>query len=135
MAKESGIGMTVTLDDAGASARAITNDVVSLQVGTPRATQDVTGLDKAAHERLLLLADMTGSLNGIFNDAANLSHAVLKTVPAASSPTRTLAIAHSGQTLTGEVLVTDYSLNRGADGGLTWTAPFQLADGTAPAWS
>jgi hypothetical protein len=42
--------------------------------------QDITGLDKSANERLLLLADFSISLAGVFNDASNMSHDVFKTV-------------------------------------------------------
>jgi len=50
-------------------------------MSTPRAVQDVTGVDKSAIERLLLLADFSITLNGVYNNAAGKSHAVFKTVP------------------------------------------------------
>lgn len=134
MAKESGIGMTVTIDDASGSGQALTNDITSITFATPRGNQDITGLDKAAMERLLLLADGNVSISGVFNDAANLSHAVFKTVPT-TSVSRTVVIVHSGQTLTMECIFTDYSLNRAQDGSLTWTATGSLSNGTAPTWS
>lgn len=134
MAKESGIGFTVTVDNASNAAKAITNDVLSLQFGTPRALQDITGLDKTSHERLQLLKDAAGSFSGIFNDAADLSHAVLSTI-VSSSQIRTVSLAHSGNTLAVEAYFTDYNLNRAADGGLGWTAPWQNADGAAIAWA
>lgn len=135
MAKESGLGWTtLSLDDAAAAAQPIKNDVTNFEFATPRGVQEVTGVDKSAFERLLLLADFSATLNGVFNDAANQSHAVLKTVPS-TSVTRTLTLTISGQTLANEVIVTDYSLNRAEDGSLTWTAPCLLADGTVPTWS
>lgn len=134
MAKESGIGMTVTVDDSSGTGRAITNDITNIQFTTPRGVQDVTGLDKSAIERILLLADGTVTINGVFNDAANLSHDVFKSVPT-TSVSRTVVIVHSGQTMTMEILFTDYSLNRGTDGSLTWSATGSLANGTAPTWS
>ena len=135
MAKESGLGWTtLSLDDASAAAQVIKNDVTNFEFATPRGVQEVTGVDKSAYERLLLLADFSCGLNGVFNDAANMSHAVLKTVPS-TSVQRTLTLAVSGQTLANEVLVTDYSLNRAEDGSLTWSAPCLLADGTVPTWS
>ena len=81
MAKESGLGMTVAIDDSGGSARTISNDITSIDWATPREEQDITGLDKSARERLLLLADFTVSISGVFNDASNMSHDVFKTVP------------------------------------------------------
>lgn len=134
MAKESGIGMTVTVDNSAGSGQAITNDVTSINFSTPRGLQDVTGLDKSAVERLLLLADGTVTINGVFNDASNLSHDVFKTVPT-TSVSRTVVIVHSGQTMTMEIMFSDYSLNRAQDGSLTWTATGSLANGTAPTWS
>lgn len=135
MAKENGLGWsTFSVDDSAGSVCDIKNDVTSLQFATPRAVQDVTGLDKSAIERLLLLADFTVTANGVFNDAASHAHVVFKTVPS-TSVARTTSIGVSGQTLACEVLYTDYQLNRGADGALTWTAPGSLADGTVPTWS
>ncbi|MGW1463839.1 hypothetical protein ACWCPT_05725 [Streptomyces sp. NPDC002308] len=134
MAKESGIGWTtLSVDDATGTPQDIRNDITNLQFATPRAVQDVTGIDKAAMERLLLLADFSITLNGVFNDAANRSHAVFKTVPS-TSVARTVSLAVSGQSLANEVLFTDYPLTRSDSGELTWAVPGVLADGTVPAW-
>jgi hypothetical protein len=135
IAKESGLAWsTLSVDDSTGTPRDIRNDITNLQFATPRAVQDVTGIDKSAMERLLLLADFSITLNGVFNDAANLSHTVFKTVPS-TSVMRTTSINVSGQTLAGELLYTDYQLSRGNDGALTWSAPGVLADGTVPTWS
>jgi hypothetical protein len=130
MAKESGLGWT-TLTVASNDLR---NDVRSLDIATPREVQDVTGIDKSAYERLFLLADGSVDMNGVFNDAASKSHVTLKGVATASASVA-VAIGVSGQTLSMNMLQTDYALSRGDDGALTWKAPFTLADGTAPAWS
>jgi hypothetical protein len=134
LAKEPGLGFAVAVDDSTGTARTISNDITNLQFGTPRGVQDVTGVDKSAMERLLLLADSSITLNGVFNDATNFSHSVFKTVPS-SSVARTTTLSISGQTLAMEMLYTDYALTRGQDGSLTWTAPGVLADGTVPTWS
>jgi len=134
MAKESGLGMTVAIDDSGGSARTISNDITNLDFATPREESDITGLDKSARERLLLLADFTVSVNGVFNDASNQAHDVFKTVPS-SSVARTTTLTISGQVLAGELFYTDYSLSRGTDGSLTWTAPGSLAGGAVPTWA
>lgn len=134
MAKESGLAWTtLTVDDSSGSGRDIRNDVTNLEFATPRATQDTTGIDKSAFERLLLLADFTITLNGVFNDAANASHDVFKTVPS-TSVARTVAINVSGQTLSNECIFTDYPLTRSDSGELTWSVPGQLSDGTVPTW-
>lgn len=122
------------MDDSSGTPQDIRNDITNLEFATPRATQDVTGIDKSAFERLLLLADFTITLNGVFNDAANKSHVVFKTVPS-TSVNRTVSIGVSGQTLANECIFTDYPLTRSDSGELTWAVPGQLADGTVPTWS
>jgi len=135
MAKETGLGWTtLSVDDSGGTARAIVNDVTNLNFSTPRGVQDVTGVDKSAMERLLLLADFQVQLNGVFNDAANVSHDVFKTVPS-TSVARTVTLTVSGQTLPNEALFSDYALTRAADGSLTWSTTGELSDGTVPTWA
>ena len=134
MAKESGLGTTVAIDDSGTTARTISNDITSIDWATPREEQDITGLDKSARERLLLLADFTVSISGVFNDASNMSHAVFSTVPS-SSVARTTTLTISGQVLAGELFYTDYALGRSSSGELTWSAPGSLAGGAVPTWA
>ncbi len=135
MAKETGLGWTTfSVDDSGGTPCDIKNDVTALPITTPRGVQDVTGLDKSAYERLLLLADGTCNPSGVLNDASSKSHVVYKTVPS-TSVLRTVSIGVSGQTLAMEMLPTDYQLTRAASGELTWTAPMTLADGNVPTWS
>lgn len=137
MAKESGMGMTIGVDDSAGNAQAIGNDITNATINMADGVQDVTGVNSSGMERLLLLADLQLTLNGVFNDAASMSHAVFKNYRtlAASQVGRTVSIVHSGQTLSDEILFSAYNLTRGADGSLVWTAPGGLADGGAPAWS
>lgn len=134
MAKSSGIGFSCNVDDSGGTPRDISNDITNLSLATPRGEQDTTGLDKAAHERLLLLADANETLNGVFNAGTNASHDVLKTVPS-TSVNRTVTNAIASKTLAFEGLFTDYNLTRAADGSFTWSAPVSLADGATPTWA
>ena len=134
MSKESGLGMSVIIDDSGGSARTLSNDITSIDISTPREESDITGLDKSAHERLLLLADFSVSISGVFNDAANMSHAVFSTVPS-TSVARTTTLTISGQVLAGELFYTDYALGRSSSGELTWSAPGALAGGAVPTWA
>lgn len=134
MAKESALGMSVAVDDSSGSARTISNDITNLDFAIPRNVQDITGLDKSAIERLLLLADFSVTLNGVFNDASNMSHAVFATV-SSTSVARTVTITISGQSLPCETFFSDYSLSRAATGELTWTAPGALAGGAVPTWA
>jgi hypothetical protein len=138
MAKTSGLGSVLIVADAGAVARTISNDVTNYSFSTPRASQDVTGLDKNAIERILLLADYTNTLNGVFNTTANQSHDVFKTVPSTSvARATTIGVLVGGGTpqLICNVLYTDYQITRAATGELTWQVPGSLADGTVPTWS
>lgn len=101
--------------------------------------QDVTGIDKSAMERLLLLADMSITMNGVFNDAAAPSaHDCFKTVPS-TSVAREITLNVSGQILgttpTVTLMLTDYSLTRAQDGSLTFTVPGVLANGAVPTWT
>lgn len=135
MAKKGGLGITtLSVDDSTGTPRDIRNDITNFQFATPRAAQDVTGIDKSANERLLLLADFSITLNGVFNDATNLSHSVFRTVPSTSA-LRTVTLVITGNTLANEVLFTDYPITRSASGELTWSAPGVLGDGTIPTWT
>jgi hypothetical protein len=135
MAKATGLGWTtLSVDDAGGTPQAIKNDFTNLAFTTPRGVQDVTGIDKSAYERLLLLADFSITLNGVFDGGSNLAHAVFSTVPS-SSVNRTVTMVVNGKTLPNETLFTDYGLTRAATGELTFACPGVLADGTVPTWS
>lgn len=135
MSKQSGLGWTTcSVDDSGGVARAIVNDVTDLEFGTPRAVQEVTGLDKSAVERLLLLADMSVTLTTVFNPDANMSHDVFKTVPS-TSVARTTTLTVAAKTLAPEILYTDYPLARSQSGELTAKIPGVLANGTVPTWT
>lgn len=135
MAKVTGLGWTtLSVDDSSNAQQAIKNDVTNLQFATPRGVQDVTGVDKSAYERLLLLADFTITLNGVFNPATNAEHDVFKTVPS-TSVNRLVTLVTNAKTIAPTVLFTDYTINRQAAGELLWSAPGVLANGVVPTWS
>lgn len=136
MAKSTGLSWTTFgVADASSTVQDIRNDSTDIQFSTPRAVQDVTGLDKAANERLLLLSDFSITVNGVFNPAANKEHDVFKTVPS-TSVNRAVNITTNTKNLnlTG-VIFTDYQITRAATGELTYSAPGQLGDGTVPQWT
>ena len=134
MAKKSGLAWsTLSVDDSGGTPRDIRNDITNLDISTPRAMQETTGIDVYGTERLHLLADCVITLNGVFNDAADKSHSVFKDF---GSGARTLACAVSGQTLTPPTLLfDDYQLKRSDKGELLWSTKGMSADGTVAAWS
>lgn len=133
MAKASGLGWTtLSVDDASGTPTVIKNDVTNLAFATPRATWDITGVDKSAMERTLLLADFSVTFNGIFN--ATGSHLVWKTIPS-TTVARTTSLTVNAVSLPNEVLYTDYPLTRSNSGELTWAVPGVLADGVVPTWA
>lgn len=138
MAKTSGLGAAILVADAGSVVRTISNDITEFSFGTPRAVQDTTGVDKSAHERLLLLADFTVSYKGVVNVAANMSHAVFSTIPS-TSVTRSNSIAptsnNSTPILVCNTLFSDYAISRSASGELTFDVKGDLADGSVPTWA
>ena len=135
MAKSTGLGWTTfSVDDSSSVQRAIINDITNLTFATPRGVQDVTGIDKSAFERLLLLADFTITLNGVFNPASNQSHDVFKTIPS-TSVARLVTNVQNGKTLSPTVILTDYALTRAQTGELTFSVPGSLSNGVVPTWS
>lgn len=139
MAKETGLGWTAwSVDDSGGTLRDIRNPTTALQVAMPRGVQDATGLDKSAFERLLLLADLSGTMSGVFDDGGNSVHDVLKTVPSITAGREFLYTVSGnslGVTNTPTIHCTDYQLNRQQSGEFLWSSPFVLANGIVPAWS
>ena len=135
MAKQSGLGDYLAVDDSGGSARNISNDITSYSINTPQGMFEVTGIDKSAVERIVGLNDFTLGLNGYFNSASNMSHDVFKV----RTGTRTVTIAIGGNTsgkpkLEAEMLVSEYNLERGDDGALNWSVSMSLQSGTTPTW-
>jgi hypothetical protein len=137
MAKTSGLGATVIVDNSSSVAKTISNDVTEFSFQTPRGLQDTTGVDKSAHERLLLLADASFSLKGVFNTASNLSHSVFSDVPSTTVNRNVKIEPTSGGTpfLSCLCAVSSYDITRSAAGELTWQVKADLADGTTPTWS
>ena len=138
MAKSSGITTTVSVDDGSGSLQNISTSVLSFDVSTPRGSVDITGLDKSAIERLLLLADGQVTLNLQYDPTATTgSHTVFRTM-SSTNQTRTVTILINSTptaTLSMEMICTDYSLNRGSDGNITGSATLMLQSGTVPTWS
>jgi hypothetical protein len=126
------------VDDGSGSLQNISTSVLSFDISTPRGNADITGLDKSAIERILLLADGQVTLNLQYDPTATTgSHTVFRTM-SSTNQTRTVTIVINSTpsaTLSMEMICTDYTLNRGADGNLTASATLQLQSGTAPTWS
>jgi hypothetical protein len=125
MAKISGITTAITVGGSN-----ISNDVTSIDLDTPYGVEDITAVDNVAMARLLLRADATGTLTGIFNAA--LSHAALK---APGIKTVVIAYAAAAATATFSAAFTNYHVVMAPDGSLVWDCNYQLSSGTAVAWT
>lgn len=135
MAKLSGLGATLAVDDSGGTARTVSNDILSISVSTPRGSQDVTGINVSATERLLLRADGKFDYAYVFNDTASTgSFAVFSTVPS-TSVTRTHTFTVQTKVLAGEYIIPDFPLALGADGALTGSIGAMLNSTTVPTWA
>ena len=136
MAKSTGLGWTtLTVADASGTPQDLRDDITDMTFATPRGVQDVTGIGVSAHERLLLLADISYDFTGVFDTGAAAAHEVFSTIPSTSVP-RAIANVVNGKTLGPcNCLLTDYALTRAAAGEFTYKVPGALADGAVPTWS
>ena len=136
MAKQTGLGDMLQIDDSGGTARDISSDVGDYGINIPQELVETTGLDKSARERITGMSDGDVTVNGYFNAASNKSHDVFKT----RTGPRTFDLRIGGNTsgypkLAMEMQVASYAITRGTDGALTWSVTLNLADGTVPAWT
>lgn len=138
MPKLTGLSGTLKVTDAGTTYRDIGSDITNYNFSTPRGLEDVTGMNKFAHERLVLLTDFTVTFNGIMDNDANMSHSVFSTVTG-TSVTRSISLAPTPTTttpiITVNCLITDYQVTRTNSAELTWQVPASLADGAVPTWA
>lgn len=134
---------TLSVGDSSNTTQDIRNAITDLTFATPRAVQDVTGIDKSAMERLLLLADYSIDLKGTFDTLATSgAHAVFSTIPS-TSVNRAVLLTTNGKNLNmgstgagnGAVLFTDYKITRNPNGELLWEAPGVGSTGVVPTWS
>ena len=136
MAKQTGLGDYVAIDDSGGTVRDISNDISDYGINIAQELITTTGLDKSAQERITGMSDGDVTINGFFNAASNKSHDVFKT----RTGTRTVDIRIGGNSSSNpkvsmEMQIASYTLTRGTDGSLTWSVTLNLADGTVPTWS
>jgi len=136
MAKQTGLGDYLAVDDSGGTPRDISNDIGDYGINISQELITTTGLDKSAQERITGMSDGDVSLSGFFNAASNKSHDVFKT----RTGTRTFDLRVGGNTssnpkLTMEMLVGNYNVTRSTTGELTWSVTLNLQSGTVPAWS
>ena len=130
MAKKSGLGNNLYISgfDLSGDIGAINN------ITTTRGVQDVTSINKSAHERLLTHTDSSINFNSFFNDAALAEHAALSGLPTTDRIVTFLmgsTLGDSACGLVGKQL--NYDASRTADGGLTFSVEVQ-GTGTPLEW-
>ena len=135
MAKQTGLGDYIAVDDSGGTARDISDNITNYDISIAKALIDVTTISKSAMERLFGLGALQISLTMAFDAAANKQHAVFKT----RTGIRTFTLSIGGNTsgnprLQAECLISDYNFSRGTDGTATATASLQLQRGTVPTY-
>ncbi len=137
MAKESGIGWTLCkVDNSAGALQDLMNDVTNLDLSMSNGVQDVTGLNKVAIERLLLLADYSLDLTCVFNDAGSDSEfTVFKNTNVAATAARETELTISAQKLNTICVFPTVSRARSADGSFVTSAGGQLSNGAIPAWT
>jgi hypothetical protein len=101
----------------------------------PVALQDVTGLDKSAHERLALLQDTKLTAKGFHNNAANRIHPVISTGQTTARQTVITFTGGAGATMTFTGLISSYKLTRAANGSLVPDFVQELSNGSVGAWT
>lgn len=131
MTKASGLGANFYVDGYDLS-----GDVGALSRigGGLTGTQDVTGINKLAFERIGLLRDGGMEFTGFFNAAAGQAHPVLSTLPTTdrvASYFNGTALGDPCASVVGKQL--DYTPTRAADGSLT-VASQALANGYGLEW-
>ncbi len=137
MAKESGLGWTLCkVDNSAGALQDLMNDVTNLDLSMSNGVQDVTGIDKVAVERLLLLADYSLDLTMVFNPAGSASEfSVFKNTNVASTAARETELTISAQKMNTICVFPTVSRARAADGSFITSANGQLSSGAIPAWT
>lgn len=130
MAKSSGLGARLYV--AGVD---LSGDVGSLQnLSTPRAVQDVTGINRSAMERIYLTRDGQLSYSAFFNPASDQAHPTLSALPTSDQPVTYAHRATLGAPAASLVAKQiNYDGTRNQDGSLIFTVE-TLANGYGLEW-
>ena len=135
MTIESGVAWSsFAVDDSGGTARELDGHITQANMSTTRGIQDITTVNLSARATLGLIADHQDTFNVLFDDAANVSFDVLKTVGSVSA-VRTITRTHSGQTLATESNLSACNWTRSQSGELSAQVTAVLADGAVPTWT
>lgn len=135
MAKLSGLGATLAVDNSAGAAQTVSNDILSISVSTPRGMQDVTGINVSATERLLLRTDGKFDYAYVFSDTATSGSFAVFSTASSTSVTRTHTYTVQTKVLAGEYIIPDFPLSLGADGALTGSIGAVLNSTVVPTWA
>jgi hypothetical protein len=116
MAKQSGLG-----DQLYIGGYNLSNDVGAVDsVSSPYDTQDVTGIDKSARERIGLVRDAALDFSCYWNPATNRAHDILSNMPTADVVANYFRGSGIGNVAAGMVAKQiDYKLSRNDDGSIS----------------
>ncbi len=131
MTKLSGLGQALYV-----GGRDVSGDIGSISsIGSSRAVQDVTGIDKYAMERLSLLADGEMSFSAFLNAATDQAHDAFKALPDADTQMMYFMSTTLGAPVGAlNAKRVDYAPSRGNDGSIT-IAINGMSNGDAIEWS
>jgi hypothetical protein len=143
MSKRIGKFVTVSIDDSGGTARAVTNDITS--VGGIETTYDEGEVGGYSQDKfyLALRADAPLTIEGLFNPTATTgSHTVLNSIVGVNTSTFTVTIAIGDNAAPttgdpeweGEYRCMSYTPTFDLNAPATFTATLMPASSTLPAW-
>ncbi len=112
----------------------ISEDILTMSIGTPNSMIDVSALDLVGFQRIVGRRDCQISLTTRLSSASPSAHSVLS--PATStSVTGSTVIVFAGKTLTVHTIVQNYDLADGNDLSAVFSSTLVMDDGVAAVWS
>jgi len=135
VAKFSGLGMSLYIDDKDGSPVEFSDYVGDLTLTNTFGEQDVTPISAFAMDRLQLTEDTTVSITGQgFPDAAIM--AAITDDPRLPEAGRTVTIGYPNDwAYAFEARIFSISFPRPQNGGITWSVELRLTGGTSGQWS
>jgi hypothetical protein len=112
----------------------ISEDILSMSIGTPNNMLDVSALDLVGFQRIVGRRDCTIQLTTRLSNASPSAHSVLS--PATStSVSGACVIVFAGKTLTVNLIVGNYDYAGANDLGAIFSSTLMMANGVAAVWS
>jgi len=112
----------------------ISEDILTMSIGTPNNMIDVSALDLVGFQRIVGRRDCQISLTTRLSDASPSAHSVLS--PATStSVAGACVIVFAGKTLTVNCIVGNYDLADGNDLSAVFSSTLMMNNGVAAVWS